>query len=158
MPSRAPVERAPATATKPTVIEILAPRMTRLNTSRPRLSVPIQCGADGGWRRASRSSSSGPVGAICVAKIATSAKKRIMLRPTRAFAFAQNRRAAILTAERPRAGAGAARATAACPPAVRSGVADAGVKERIQDVDEEVDQHEHQREQENARQDHRVIA
>src|SRR5690348_16997635 len=158
MPSRAPVESAPATTTNPTVIEIRAPRMTRLNTSRPRLSVPIQWCADGVSRRAPRSSSSGPVGAICAAKIAMSVKNRIMIRPTRALALAQNRRAAMRTAERPPPPRrGTATATAVMP-WVCSGVADAGIEEGIQHVDDEVDEHEQQRKQENARENHRIIA
>jgi len=38
-------------AAKPTIIEIRAPKMIRLSRSRPRLSVPNQNSADGGFRK-----------------------------------------------------------------------------------------------------------
>src|SRR5205807_570102 len=113
---------------------------TRLKTSRPNSSVPIQCSPDGDLRRPRRFSSSYPAGAILGAKSAISVKSAIRPKPIRALTFRQNRLTAIRSADR------SARRIAGC--VARLGVADSGVEESIQDVHTQVDEHEHQREQE----------
>ena len=51
-----------AMATKPTVSEIVEPATIRESTSRPRLSVPSQCAAEGGWSFAARLVALGSIG------------------------------------------------------------------------------------------------
>ena len=70
-----------ATVIKPAVMEIRLPYSTRLNTSRPRLSVPNQFCPLGGINRRDKSCATGSCGAIKGAKIATTAQNRQMTMP-----------------------------------------------------------------------------
>src|SRR5579875_463101 len=133
MPRRAPLPRAPPTATNPTVMEIRAPERTRLKTSRPKAYVPKRWWAEGGLRRPRRFSWSTPSGAMTGAHTATSVKKRMSASPTRALALRQKRRAAMRIPE------GAGRPLAGCGRGAASlDVADAGIEEGIEDVHAEV--------------------
>ena len=68
-------------ATRPTITEIRAPKMTRLNISRPRLSVPKKNFADGGTITKSVNISFMPCGARTLAKMAMSSMIKVITAP-----------------------------------------------------------------------------
>src|SRR3982074_1592746 len=63
---------AASTESSPTNSEIRLPYTTRLNTSRPKVSVPNQCDPDGSRNCCDTFWANGSCGAICGAKMATS--------------------------------------------------------------------------------------
>src|SRR5713226_1637139 len=127
MPSPAPNKRPIIGASNPTVSEVRAPNTRRESMSRPRPSVPSQCRASGGMRRASMSISVGLGIGRRFANMAARTTTAIQA------AAAQN----MLLRRRRRRGA-----TAASSAASSAAMADPRVEHGIEHVDREIQQHE----------------
>ena len=77
MPSKVEISVASAAAVQPMITDSCAPWMQRDSTSRPRLSVPNQCSADGGNSRSAGEISLKPKGAIQGPKMPTTRNSSI---------------------------------------------------------------------------------
>src|ERR1041385_3642776 len=71
LPTTSPNANEKPTTLMPTSMEMRAPYIARESMSRPNSSVPNQCAADGGVKRAGRSIAAGSCGAIHGANTAT---------------------------------------------------------------------------------------
>src|SRR6266480_4346647 len=148
MPRTVPMNPATITAVKPTIMETRAPKMSRERTSRPRWSVPRRCSAlppachAGGRKRSPSVPTSGLWGAMASARIATSATVTMIAvgmtgnPPVRSAAKRQAR----------------LRLWARLP-----FIADPRIDDGIEDVDDQVDHHDHRAAQEHRRLHHREV-
>ena len=98
-----------STATTPASRLARAPKITRVSTSRPFSSVPIQCASDGALRIAVHEVATGSYGAISGARTATAMNSTITTRPATATGRCRKRRTASCAGLR---GIAAARAMA----------------------------------------------
>src|SRR5215475_1394962 len=141
-----------------TSIEILAPKMSRLSTSRPNSSLPSGWAALGGASERSGFGSSGSYGAMSGATTATTTKRARIPPPIRMRRFRRRRPpdlvSPILDLLLPRLACAVLCSVAISGPTVP----DARVEIRIEQVDEQVDQHECQRDDQHDTLHHRVVA
>ncbi|MNS60529.1 hypothetical protein D3C72_935340 [compost metagenome] len=87
---------ASATAITPTRSDTWVPKISRLNKSRPRSSVPSQWAPEGGFSRAPRACSVGLYGASHGASMAVNTKSTKITAPMTAPRFSEKRRQARL--------------------------------------------------------------
>src|SRR5262249_52409007 len=127
MPSAAPKARPISGERKPIVSEVRAPNTMRESMSRPSPSVPSQCCASGGMRRASMSISVGLGMGRKFASTAAVSTSAIQAAAAQNVRFTRERRRGAV--------AGSAMASSAA-------MADPGVEHRIKHVDREIEQHE----------------
>src|SRR5712692_1883895 len=133
-PHSEPTRAARAVAVRPTTREMRAPKRRRLRRSRPNSSVPSGCPAVRmGARRRAVSMTSGSRGASHGASTASTAMTATSPRPKRAELLLRNRR-------------------------TRSVIADARVENGVEEIDDEVDEHEGRGDEEHAALDERIVA
>src|SRR5580698_6354801 len=127
MPSVPPKASPMIGAQSPTTSEIRAPKISRDNSSRPRPSVPSQCAAENGARRASMSMSVGLAIGRTSAKIATANTRIIQANAIQNSG--PNRRARQT---------GAATATSSLRASSSVAMADPRIEHGVEQVDDEV--------------------
>src|ERR1700686_5076597 len=145
MPSVVPTVPAKMTAVKPTTIDTRAPKISRDSTSRPSWSVPSRYSVlppltqNGGLKRAVRLPISGLCGASWLAKTATMA---MPARISNGISGTSPRRSARMEAKR---GVRDGRRTISAGMVIASGLQpDAWIDHRVEDVDEQVDDDDHE--------------
>src|SRR5690554_2728954 len=129
----------PATSTGivPVRSETRAPYTTRLKTERPNSSVPNQCSAEGGCRRARRFCLAGGASAMTGARTATSTSASTSTRPNTAMRFRKKRRTAG-ERRKPVRTSGTARASAIADPRVEQGIGE--VHQQVHDDEDHGDE------------------
>src|SRR5919201_3194510 len=150
MPSTPPAMAAMATDTKPATSDTRVPQMTRLNTSRPTLSVPSQCARPGRARLLPRFCASGSYGASSGAASAMTMAASSTAAPNGASRARVARRSASQRRSRT--------VTASRVTSARSANPDSGIDPAIQQVDEQIAHDEAERDQQDHALDERIVA
>ena len=151
-PRHVPHTNAMPTATRPIRSEIRAPCITRLNTSRPKSSVPNGSFSEGGLSRRYRSVRNGSDGRKTGASMPTSAKARRMPPPTVASRFRISRRAASTSGLCERSSIYPSIYDLRLPGSANqtSPVLDPRIQPRVQHICSKIDQHEARRDQQHS--------
>src|SRR5581483_8180193 len=152
MPTRRPITVDAKAAATPTSSEMRQPPRNRLNTSRPRLSVPIRCTRSGAPKLAPTPVAFWPNGAMTGAAAASSTKSVSTARPMTPRGLRRK------IAQNPAKPAGCAAAALSAAIASTLVIDDARIDPRIDEIGEDIDDDHHRRDHGEDAGEHRIIA